>query len=61
MDENCEDKQDAMQCKIKKKKILETFEKNGLNKKIYEKLTDESGRKKINMNVTATRNCSSQN
>lgn len=46
MDENCEDKQDAMQCKIKKKKILETFEKNGLNKKICEKLTDESGRKK---------------
>lgn len=29
-----------------KKKILETFEKNGLNKKICEKLTDESGRKK---------------
>lgn len=45
MDENCEDKQDAMQCKIKKKNTWNIW-KNGLNKKIYEKLTDESGRKK---------------
>lgn len=44
-----------------KKKNTWNIWKNGLNKKIYEKLTDEGGRKKINMNVTATRNCSSQN
>lgn len=60
MDEDCEDKQDAMQCKIQKKKNLYRL-KNGLNKKIYEKLNDERGRKKnINVNITATRNCSSQ-
>lgn len=42
-------RQDAMQCKIKKKKKNTgtwNIWKNGLNKKIYEKFTDESGRKK---------------
>lgn len=52
MDEDCEDKQDAMQCKIQQKKTWKKLEKNlknGLNKKIYEKLNDERGRKKISM------------
>lgn len=55
----------AVQNQKKKKKNTGTWNiwwKNGLNKKIYEKLTDESGRKKNQYEyITATRNCSSQN
>lgn len=55
-------KTNKMPCSAKsKKKIKLNRLKNGLNKKIYEKLNDERGRKKnINVNITATRNCSSQ-